>query len=178
MAYGSGEGPISRYWIRDFVWCVQALLKVLCVICPSIEEDPFLWCVWVLEKVLSCVQVLEKVLCLMYPSTTESTNWISSTSTCRTVVCHSSAAVDSILVDCDVLQFGEHLSRDDDEAAWISSADLLSGILLQTTPLTSYTNCPRLLVAMGATVALHDIRFAQHLQAVCPHYGQLRVSST
>jgi len=74
------------------------------------------------------------------------------------------------------VRIGEHLSRDDDEAAWTASADLLSGILLQTMPLTSYTNCPRLLVAMGATVTFHNIRFAQHLQAVCPHYGQLRVS--
>jgi len=219
VAYGSGEGPISRYWRRAFVWCVQALLKVLCVMCPSIEEGPFLWC---LEKVLSCVQVLEKFLwcvsvpekvlcliclstgksplsdvsqyrkrsfvwcvsvlekflCLMCPSTTESTNWISSTSTCRIAVCHSSGAVDSSLVDCDVVQIGKHLSRDDEEAAWTASADLLSGTLLQTTPLASYTNCPRLPVAMGATVTFHDIRFAQHLQAAWPHYSQLRVSGT
>jgi hypothetical protein len=89
---------------------------------------------------------MEKALCLMCPNTTESTHWISSTSICQIAVCHSSGAVDSSLMGCDIVQIGKHMSRDEDEAAWTASADLLSGPLLQTTPRTSYTNCPRLLV--------------------------------
>lgn len=161
---------------RSFVWCAQVLKKVLFCDVSEYWRRSFHVSKYWKSSFVWCVSVPEKVLCLMCPSTTESTNWISSTSTRRIVVCHSSGAVDSSLVDCDVVRIGEHLSRDDDEAAWTASADLLSGILLQTMPLTSYTNCPRLLVAMGATVTFHNIRFAQHLQAVCPHYGQLRVS--
>lgn len=114
----------------------------------------------------------------MCPHTAESTNCISSTSICQIAVCHSSGAIDSSLVGCDVVQIGKHFSRDEDGAARTASADLLSGPLVQTTPQTSYTKCPRLLVAMGATVTFHDIRFAQHLKAARPHYGQLRVSGT
>ena len=95
---------------------------------------------------------------------------------CQIAVCHSSGAIDSSLMGCNVVQIDKHLSREEDEAAWTASADLLSGPLLQMTPLPSYTNCPRLLVALGATDTFHDIRFAQHLQAARPHYRQLRVS--